>query len=280
MAHVSRRQCEYLRRAAERKEWFVEEPLWSFLVASLVAENPDRYIELLCGEQLHLPSEGRVVCEAEPIGTRVGTREGNTVLDIAFGHVGVRTQARRVADAKGRDTLAGITYVAHRDDAWVCFVESKYLSDASCKVTHDPCRNQLTRVIENLLCFGSNGEYPSQLHFVLLTPAVFKRAPRARLYGYKMADYADPAAIAGDIQLCEFDWRGRSELVIERLDRLKPVRWVTLEEVLERAGLGTNLDVVRRTGELGAIKEEIDRRLSLPHGGLAAGDCQAVGAPR
>jgi hypothetical protein len=259
--HVSRKQLDYLRRAADRRKWYVEEPLWSFLVASLIAENPVRYFDLFCGGDVKPPIEGRVVCEAEPIGTRVGSREGNTVLDIAFGHIGVRTQSSTRADSQKRNLLAGISYTPHSDDAWVCFVEAKYLSDARCKVTHDPCRNQLTRVIENLLCFGSDVGYPSRLHFALLTPAVFKRAPQSRLYGYKMTDYVDRGAIAADIQLCEFGWRGRAEVVTERLNRLRPVQWVTFEEVLARAGFGADLDIVRRASELGAIKQEIERRL-------------------
>jgi hypothetical protein len=74
-------------------------------------------------------------------------------------------------------------------------------------VTRDPLRNQITRIIENLLCFQAGGKHPSRLHFGLLTPRLFRDNPKARLYGYKMQDYEDPAAILKDIEACELPRR-------------------------------------------------------------------------
>jgi hypothetical protein len=86
------------------------------------------------------------------------------------------------------------------EDSWVCFVEAKYLADAAGSVTHAPLRNQLTRVIENLLCFQAGGTHPSRLHFALLTPQLFRDHPKVRLYGYKLHDYYDRDAILEDIE--------------------------------------------------------------------------------
>jgi hypothetical protein len=264
LPYLSPRQSSFLETAITREDWYVEEPLWSFLVAALVAEAPDRYIPLFCGRSLRLPPGGRVVCEAEPIGPRVGAREGNTVLDIAFGHVGGRALPS-VSNAERRNLLAGITYAPRSADAWVCFVEAKYLSDCSTRTRHDPCRNQLTRVIENLLCFQGDGEMPSRLHFALLTPALFKKRSKSRLYGYKMADYVERRAILEDISNCEFAPRTAAGFTYPdlsaRISTLAPPQWVTFEEVLEVAGFGAELDIVNKRQNLGDIKQEIETRL-------------------
>ena len=91
--------------------------------------------------------------------------------------------------------------------AMASLVEAKVLSDASGSVTHDPLRNQLTRVVENLVCFQAGGKHPPRLHFALLTPRLFRDNPTSRLYGYKMNDYNDPVAILRDIRACEFPHR-------------------------------------------------------------------------
>ena len=263
---VSARQLKTLQDSISSPRWTVNEQLWTFLAASLIAEAPERFIPLFCGEVQKLPAGGRVVCEAEPISTRSGVVEGNTVLDIAFGHIAVRRSTASAAP-EAKSTLAGITYEPQADDSWACFVEAKYLSDCDCKVTHDPLRNQLTRIIENLLCFQSGGKFPNRLYFALLTPRVFRDTPTARLYGYKMRDYQNPTAVLADVQNCTLEVRSTNgycyPAVGERLESLAPPRWVTFEDVLQQGGLGEGLDIVRRTNELLPVHAEIVRRLEI-----------------
>jgi hypothetical protein len=268
---VSVNQLAALGRAIPSPRWYVDERLWTFLIASLIAENPERQIPVFCGEPLRLPVGGRVACEAEPISTRL--RENNTVLDIAFGHIMVRSTPS-AASTPAKETLAGITYSPHSEDAWVCFVEAKYLSDCDCKVTNDPLRNQLTRVIENLLCFqDANGQLPSRLFFALLTPRLFRDHPKARFYGYKMADLADRQGILAEIGTCTLTRRATGGYcypdLAQRLEALAQPRWVTFEEVLQQAGLGDDLDVLRRPDQLAHIHGEIRDRLAAA--GLRSG---------
>lgn len=264
LPQLSARNLEAL-EAITRPDWYVDERLWSFLSAALIAEAPDRFVPLFCRESLRMPSGGCVVCEGEPISPR-GAKEGNTMLDIAFGHIEPR-KAPATPAGPGKSMLSGIGYGPKSSDSWVCFVEAKYLSDCACRTTYDPLRNQLARVIENLLCLQTEGQHPETLHFVLLTPRVFWDNPKSRMYGYKMADYRDPANIEADIDLCELQRRGsggyKFPRVDERLKHLAAPRWVTFEDVLNQAGFGDHLDIVRRPQELDHIHSEIIRRLKL-----------------
>src|SRR5688572_13353100 len=83
-----------LRNSVERSRWYINENLWSYLVASLIAEEPNRFLDLFCGTPERLADNGGIWCEAEPLSTRSGAKpEGNTVVDIAFGHVSARASA-------------------------------------------------------------------------------------------------------------------------------------------------------------------------------------------
>ncbi len=65
----------------------------------------------------------------------------------------------------------------------MCFCEAKVLSDCSTSVANDLARNQLARVIENLLTFQRSGSMPRGLRFSLLTPCLPRdEATRSRLY--------------------------------------------------------------------------------------------------
>lgn len=119
----------------------------------------------------------------------------------------------------------------------------------------------------NLLRFQSAGQYPEHLQFTLLTPKLFKEHRKARLYGYKMADYQDPRAVLLDKDECKFARRTTRGYCCPGL--AKP-RWVTFEEVLEQAGLGADLDVVERPNELQHVKIEIEMRIrSMCEAGVA-----------
>ena len=148
------------------------------------------------------------------------------MLDLAFGGVGHRGT-----------TAAGVEYAPNGNQSWVCFIEGKMFSDCSTDTTHDPLRNQLTRVIENLLCFQADGNCPDRLFFTLITPRLFKGTPHARLYGYKLEAYMDdPTKLLNDIDLCLIpqrnvrDWQYPD--LEQRLSHLH-LKWVTYEEIFE-----------------------------------------------
>jgi hypothetical protein len=114
------------------------EKIWTFLIVSLFAQTPDqeKMIDLLCGEPMNMDQRIDIRFEAQPISPREGKgkySEGNTKLDLAFGNIIPR-----------RSTSGRIAYGPHEKDSWVCFVETKLLSDCSIAVSYDPLRNQLT----------------------------------------------------------------------------------------------------------------------------------------
>jgi hypothetical protein len=203
--------------------------------------------------------------EAEPIPPRQGkarNTEGNTMVDLAFGHIGQRGK-----------TGSGIEYGPARPNSWVCFVEAKCLSDCSTTVRYDPLRNQLARVIENLLVFQHReGTFPARLIFTLLTPGLFKDNPTARLYGYKFNDYKnDVSKLRADIESCKIPTRigplyGFPKELKPRLDALT-FHWATYEELLEPQ-FGAGLDIVSAPEKVVGLKERI--LAALPQVSIAA----------
>jgi hypothetical protein len=47
----------------------------------------------------------------------------------------------------------------------------------------------------------------------------------------------------------------------DRLQALAEPRWVAIEDVLDEAGFGSELDIVGRVKGLGAVRDELERRL-------------------
>ncbi len=159
--------------------------------------------------------------------------EGNTQLDVALGSI------------QNRDsTDSGIEF--NPSGSWVCFVEGKLFADCSTRVRYDPLRNQLIRIIENLLCFQKEGDFPDKLYFTLLTPRFFKENKQPKLYGYKMQEYRDEQNPLSDIESCRLEKRSRRSWgypdIEERVGRLG-LRWVTYEEILEEEYELEELDV-------------------------------------
>jgi hypothetical protein len=230
MIRTTDAQMNALVKELEQRNAPRNERLWTFLVASLLDGAPDQAALMgrMCGEPVAVPKRLDVWFEAEPIPPRHGTdgkSEGNTMLDMAFGHIALRANTR-----------GGIEYGPHQTRSWVCFVEAKCLSDCSTTVTYDPLRNQLTRVIENVLSFQANGQFPDRVFFSLLTPRLFKDHPGARLYGYKMREYEDHDRLLADIEACCIAKRCQPGFVFpddlkQRLTALR-VNWVTYEELL------------------------------------------------
>jgi hypothetical protein len=160
------------------KEIFNNEIIWTYIIAKLALKNDDIYKKITTFNKHELHS---IYLESQPIVPYIGD-EGNSYLDMALGSLGIRTE-----------TQSGIEFnQGHGKD--VCFLEAKYLSDISVKTTHNPVRNQMDRVIENLLCFqGKDSEqnviYPDNIVFTLLTPKIFKETVGTRLYYYKFHEY-------------------------------------------------------------------------------------------
>jgi len=237
---TTRAQLDEIRRSlvADNRWW--NEKVWTYLVADILANSPnsERYVQMLCGGDVVTGRTRDVWFEAQPMGPRKGTRdetESNTTLDLALGDVCVRG-----------NSAAGIAY-SKADTSWTCFVEAKVLSDCSADVTHDPLRNQLTRVIECVLCFQSSACFPDKVFFTLLTPRLFRDNPMSRLYGYKFREYEqDRRRILDDIarsripRRIDLDWKYPD--LERRLDALR-LSWVTYEEILEPE-LGASIDVV------------------------------------
>lgn len=76
--------------------------------------------------------------------------------------------------------------VAIKNDEVLIFVEAKYLSDISDRVTYDPWRDQIARCVD----VGSYHAEKRAFFFILLTPRwpnVY--AQNSRLYHYKLRDY-------------------------------------------------------------------------------------------
>jgi hypothetical protein len=105
--------------------------------------------------------------------------------------------------------------------------EGKVLSDCSATVTYDVLRNQLARNIDVML--DGQGHLPPPLSardpdlscFVLLTPELFRRRPRSRLYGWLLNEYRErPAALGEDLPHRTADW----PTVSQRLG------WATFED--------------------------------------------------
>jgi hypothetical protein len=138
--------------------------------------SPRRYQDFL---RRHMP-------ERHPLHRRVGIGE---------------TQTRPV---EGRTHLDAL--LLNRSNGFALHVESKVLSDIDTKITFDALRNQLVR---NLDCMAEpprrgdavlGARDPRRSLFALLTPELFRRNWRSRLYGHLLREYqTDPAALQRDL---------------------------------------------------------------------------------
>ena len=213
------------------------EKLWTWFVAKIM-EYPkynNRVFDYLFNKSIDNINSFNIGFEVQPLSPRKGesgNTEGNTHLDLAFGHLELRA-----------DTNSGIQFQKkEHKNSKVCFIEGKFLSDLSTGVTHDKSRNQLTRVIENLLCFqDDNNKFPDDICFTLLTPRAFQLEPKAKLYGYKYLEYLDALGRGGELIKFEINKlhipkRYETKWVYPILDeRLKKLRlnWATYEDIFE-----------------------------------------------
>ena len=233
MIKTTRSQKIEILKKIESGKYLNDEKVWTFLLAHLIDKQTKKtkldILRLFTDQDITaVPDE--IWFEAQPIsprrGARKGESEGNTKIDLAFGDIALRDK-----------TECGIKYNSSND--WVCFVEAKLFSDCSPDTAHDPFRNQLSRVIENLVTFQDNGAYPANTYFTLLTPRIFKEKPFSKLYGYKFFEFMDRDNLSRDFEVCAIAERDDStfqypdkETLMNRLKSLK-LNWITYEEVFK-----------------------------------------------
>ncbi len=241
-------QKKEIHKAIQSGNYAHNEKVWTYFVAHLIlnSKNKKQLLEkFLGGNSIKEPcvKEMEIWYEAQPISPRKGVSgnsEGNTCLDMSFGAI-----------KKREETDGGIEFSPKKGCTWACFIEAKVLSDCSTDVSYDPFRNQITRVIENLVTFQNAKEkssYPNPCYFTLLTPRAFKERPYSKLYGYKYFEYHDWQRIEQDFELCCIDKRKESrweypKYISKRLSTLK-LNWVTYEEIIEQELGITNFDLL------------------------------------
>jgi hypothetical protein len=130
----------------------------------------------------------------------------------------------REAATKAGLRLEGATQVdallLNEDNGVGVLFEAKVLSDCSATVTYDVLRNQLARNIDVLLDRQDHlpaplsARDPAASCFVLLTPELFRRRPRSRLYGWLLNEYRQrPSALAEDLPHQTADWASVSQRI-------------------------------------------------------------------
>ncbi len=234
MIKTTSEQLKELKTAVIEGNVEKNEKLWNFLIGSILTNSEDRekFVRKFTDDSVKVDDGFDVWYESQPIPPR--ERTGNTHLDLSFGGIKRRS-----------GTASGIEYDPN-GESWVCFVEGKLFSDCSTQVRHDPLRNQLVRVIENLLYFQKDGDFPDEVYFTLLTPRLFQENKNSKLYGYKMQEYRNEDNILKDIRSCRLEKRYRDNWeypdIEERVGLLK-LGWVTYEEILEEEYGFEGLDV-------------------------------------
>lgn len=243
---VKRLQDEIIGRTNSRKNPLNDEAVWNTLLSIGYCGNEAELYRILTSDRKPI-SDCKIIVEAQPKSPRKGSdyditehREGNSHIDIVIGNIIRRT------NSKGEDQKNGIAYKA-TPGGGVCFVESKLNSDISYRTKTSPLRNQMIRVIENLLTFQTSSldltpRYPPRLHFVMMTPKMFKDNPTSRLYGFLLEKYSSSGNTETILEAInkstkstirdEENWRYPSkEEMLERASRLR-IHWVTTEKVI------------------------------------------------
>ena len=229
-------QKKAIAKSIQNDTFYNNEKVWTFFLAHAILNSKVRkqhYLRKLLNENVKIDKDLEIWCEAEPLPPRKGVEsdsEGNTKLDMAFGDIGQRDI-----------TKAGIEFL--HSAGWVCFVEAKLFSDCSSGVLYDPFRNQLARVIENLITFqkvekNKLPSFPQKTFFTLLTPRIFKEHPHTKLYGYKYSEFQIKGALEKEFENCRIEKRNIEngwkypDNIRKRLTTLK-FNWVAYEDILE-----------------------------------------------
>jgi hypothetical protein len=248
-------QKSEIREVIKSDKFYSNEKVWTFLVADILSTSYNRnyYIELFCDRGIELDLDPDIWFEAMPLSPRT-EKSGNperTHVDLAFGNI-----------KKRGNTGAGIEFYQNKKESWVCFVEAKLDKDVSTGTTHDDKRNQIIRIIDNLICFQKNGQFPQKLFFALLTPRSYRDKTTEKLYGSLIKRYKNPKHIRDDILRSRIperhqpDWNYPDDLE-DRIKLLK-ITWVTYEEIFEKEYEIRDHDLATRK----MIPEKIENRLN------------------
>jgi hypothetical protein len=241
MPKTTNEQIKDIKEAIKNTNYRQNEKVWTYLFAEIIEQssNKKEYLEKLLGENIFISvNDIQLWTEAQPLPPRF--KEGNTKLDLSFGGITER-----------EDTGNGIEYDPSIN--WVCFVEAKLFADCSTDVSHDPYRNQLARIIENLVTFQKRDHkhtlVPKHAYFTLLTPRNFKERPFTKLYGYKYFEYHDRQRLQHEFYLSELDKRNEERWkypddIGKRLSALK-LNWVSFEDILEHELQIKDMDVTK-----------------------------------
>lgn len=217
------------------------EKVWNFLIADILS-NPSflkQFFTSINDDSISIKPNYDIWLESQPISPRKyknKNTERNTHIDIAFGCIKQRNQIGKKQLAK-----SGIKYELFNNDGWICFIEGKFESKLSEGTTYDPCKNQLTRVVENALCFQGEGCFPEKLYVVLLTPKIYRNDVKKN-YVEKLKEYTDePRNILTDIESSKIqrrtpvdDWR-YPDNIDDRIQCLRPLKHLSYEEIIKQA---------------------------------------------
>ncbi len=223
----------------------LEEDYLTFILACAYAFDGNRGChsleKLLCGGNLHDFSEKEnyhMWFQPQPFKGKSSPK-----LDLAFGNI------IRPSGSLNDNTTPQIVYdppinVGGR----ICFVEMKTVKDIDSSSTGNPIYNQLARYIRASLILQKEGLFPEAVHVTLVTPRIFQKNPKSRLYGYKFIEYAcpeiHPENIMSDIPIKSDgppyieneeigDWiKCDKNSMMERLPFLK-LHWIAYEAILD-----------------------------------------------
>ena len=261
---TTERNLKRLKKLVEKHEDALKnETLWTFLLTLLYTEN-DENIKLLFKQLTGKEAKNnieKVWIEALPYPPRKS--EGNTHLDLALGSI----QKRNISQKKGNNPNSnGIEYLDEANGQ-VLFCEMKWESDISTKVANSLTRNQMARVIENLITFqDSKNKQPDEFYFTLVTPKQFKdeKVNYSRLYGYKFEEYSKNLKLflkdLGDLKYSKLkkrndeNWKYPDEKEIStNIDKLQ-MNWKSFEEIRKEAPDGQLKSEIMEIFEKGISK--------------------------
>lgn len=240
-----------------KKEIFNNEIVWTYLTGEIAKDNSEIYKMIATFDASENHS---IYFEGQPKSPYIRI-EGNSYIDMALGALKRREK-----------TQSGLAYSKGNGNE-VCFVEAKYLSDLSTKTEHSPIRNQMERVIENLLVLEDTCDYPENVVFTLLTPRVFKKEFGSRIYSYKYREYEEKLGKDNDYLAKKIEFKidydnkrfehsKTDRYILDRLNALK-INWVTFEDIFEM--YSKDLFGIDITKEEDAIKawNTLRRKLSI-----------------
>lgn len=209
----------------------IPEEYLTFIIACAYAidgkNGCNSFLKKVCGDKLpeNFEESTRIWFEAMPL-----KGISSPTLDLAFGNFN---------RPNNDNTKTQIEYI----NGHVCFVEMKTWKDIQSSSTDNPKYNQLAKYIRSALIFQQAGVFPREVHVTLVTPRIFHKNWKSRLYGYKFREYACPQInadnIINDIELpiinekIENNWINYDKNgMVERLPFLK-LHWIAYEDILD-----------------------------------------------